>query len=67
MSAEGINSTINEEENLDQSNTFEDTKLIEDSGSESGNNFVMHHDDASSGRGTILQKGILTDSFNERM
>jgi len=27
----------------------------------------MHRDDASSGRGTILQKGMLTDSFNERM
>lgn len=54
MSADGINTTINEEENLDQSNAFEDTKIIEDSGSESGNNFIMQRDDASSGRGTIL-------------
>jgi len=62
-----INSTINEEEILNKSNSFEDTKLIEDSGSESGTNFVMYRDDASSIRGTILQKGILTESFNERM
>ena len=67
MNAEGINSTINEEQSLDQSNALEETKQIEDASSGSENNFVMFRDEASSGRGTILQKGILTDSFNERM
>ena len=67
MNAEGINSTINEEQSLDQSNALEETKQIEDASSGSENNFVMFRDEASSGRGTILQKGIMTDSFNERM